>query len=396
MRKTNLACRKIRKMISRAVCDAFGTEAVMKAWIARRGTTWVCYWNDTDGKRRQKSFGSDDYAHGLAMTFRKKKDAELLLGIQSTNGTATWQEFRRKYHETSLAIGSTARVTRNALDRFEKLIRPGKVCNITSETIAKFIAALVQERGKQPGSRMELPTVNKYLRHLRAVLQVAADWEYLPKLPKFRFLKGDKKLPDYMLPEHFAAIYQACRHAKRPESTGYTACEWWQALIMTAYVTGLRIGELLNLRRDDVDLDKSFAIIRHTKGKQDAIIGLLPVAVEHMQRLRGFSERFFAWDECQEYLYDEWHAIQDRAGIGRQYGFHAIRKAFGTMNAPRISASGLKLLMRHESIETTMRYYVNPLAEQQELMGRLFVPPTVLSSCPTEPSLPVRAVAGNQ
>jgi integrase len=33
----------------------------------------------------------------------------------------------------------------------------------------------------------------------------------------------------------------------------YTPAQWWRALVVTAYMTGLRIKELLAVRREDLD-----------------------------------------------------------------------------------------------------------------------------------------------
>ena len=61
-------------------------------------------------------------------------------------------------------------------------------------------------------------TINKELRHLRAVLTTAHAWEYLPKMPKFKMLREPEKLPTYVTADELAAIYQACDVARIPRS----------------------------------------------------------------------------------------------------------------------------------------------------------------------------------
>jgi integrase len=39
---------------------------------------------------------------------------------------------------------------------------------------------------------------------------------------------------------------------------------------------------------------------------------------------------------------------------------HDLRRSFGTRWAPRVKPATLQLLMRHKSIETTLKYYVCP------------------------------------
>jgi integrase len=57
-------------------------------------------------------------------------------------------------------------------------------------------------------------------------------------------------------------------------------------------------------------------------------------------------------------------AIGEKAGVvvnkadGKFASAHDLRRAFGTRWASRVKPATLQLLMRHESIETTLRYYV--------------------------------------
>jgi integrase len=43
---------------------------------------------------------------------------------------------------------------------------------------------------------------------------------------------------------------------------------------------------------------------------------------------------------------------------GKFASAHDLRRSFGTRWAPRLKPATLQLLMRHKSIETTMKYYV--------------------------------------
>jgi integrase len=54
-------------------------------------------------------------------------------------------------------------------------------------------------------------------------------------------------------------------------------------------------------------------------------------------------------------------------------GFHDLRRAFATMNAPALSADALQKLMRHKSYTTTQRY-INLAGQLQTAVGALHVP----------------------
>src|SRR5438045_282633 len=84
-----------------------------------------------------------------------------------------------------------------------------------------------------PGSRGAPATINKDLRHIKAALRLAREWNYLPEVPKIRMVKEPQKLPTYVTPEHFDLIYNTgCELAKLPDDPGrgYTPAEWWKAL----------------------------------------------------------------------------------------------------------------------------------------------------------------------
>jgi integrase len=57
--------------------------------------------------------------------------------------------------------------------------------------------------------------------------------------------------------------------------------------------------------------------------------------------------------------------IGQRAGVvvnkpaGKYASAHDLRRAFGTRWAPKVKPPTLQLLMRHRSLETTLRYYVD-------------------------------------
>ena len=88
---------------------------------------------------------------------------------------------------------------------------------MTTQLIDKFIASRCKEDSKRRKDQKVSPaTVNKELRHIKATLAIAHDWGYLPKMPKIRMLRDPKKLPRFVTPEDFAAIYQACSVATMP------------------------------------------------------------------------------------------------------------------------------------------------------------------------------------
>ena len=192
----------------------------------------------------------------------------------------------------------------------------------------------------------------------------------MTKVPKIRMPKAPVKLPTYVTPEHFAEIYKACESARRPANM---PADWWRALMIFGYMTGWRIGEVLALRRKDLDLENAMAITRAVDNKpgRDDQVPLHPIVVEHLRRIQGFGDLVFDWTHDRRTLDDEYHDIQRSAGINltcsgssshrctlacHVYGFHDLRRSFATRNALRMSADDLQAMMRHKSYLTTKRY----------------------------------------
>lgn len=371
----------------------------MKAWVyqdahqvAKHGADKASYyvgWVDPEGKRRCKSCGSGKAGKRAADKLCEKTAAELLTGHYKSEAKKTWKEFRDRYEKYAARMEpQTRRLTFEAFDRFEEIIKPARIGAVKTETIDEFISQRREAAGKKKGSTISPASINKELRHLKAALRIAHDWGYLPTVPKMRMLKEPGKLAVYVTPEHFAAIYQACDTATSPSDQPFTAADWWRGLMVMGYMTGWRISELLGLRKDDVDLEAGFAITRweDNKGKRDERIKLQPVVVEHLRKLAGFDPCVFPWNRNARALLTEFARIQEAAGIklpcnGKHkhtrfcyvYSFHDLRRAFATMNADRLTADALQKLMRHKSYQTTQRY-IAMARQMDEAVALVFVP----------------------
>ncbi len=364
---------------------------------------WSAGWVDPDGKRRSKRIG----CKSLTEKFARKIEGQLAAGIYENVAKTNWSDFLQEYESTVMAAmePGTRDATRYALDHFTRIVKPVKMQSITSKTFANYVSARRQEpncrprngklkatrtstaacNGRSPSSSVTLvspATVNKELRSLRAMIRKAVRWGYLAKAPEIDFLKEPGKLPVYVPPEHFTAIYRACDSARWPADEPFTPAEWWQGLLIAAYMTGWRIGSLLALRWQHVDLEAGTAIslAADNKGKRDQKIPLHPVVIEHLRKLKSFSPLVFPWNHARRGLYGEFQAIQRAAemrltGPKPHYGFHDLRRAFATMNADKLTPDALQVLMQHKDYQTTQRY-INMARQLNPAVADLFVPNT--------------------
>ncbi len=359
----------------------------MNAWIfqdakqkAKLGDKcpWSVGYYDPDGKRRGKRIGSKSAAE----KFARKTEGQLAAGTFQSTARMSWGDFRKEYLERGLAGASpgTRDVSERAIKHFERIIKPAFVGAIKSKTFAEYVAKRQGESSRPGASPVSVATINKELRHLRAVVRKANRWGYLPIIPAIDFLREPGKLATYITPEHFARIYEHCDAASGPSSQSFDPADWWRALLVMAYMTGWRIGSLLALRREDVDMENGFALSRaeDNKGKRDQRIPLHPLVVEHLREIPGFSPLVFSFTGARRGLYGEFRAIQEAAGVRPEgskprYGFHDFRRAFATMNADRLSADALQSLMQHRAYQTTQKY-INMARQLNPAVQNLFVP----------------------
>jgi hypothetical protein len=117
------------------------------------------------------------------------------------------------------------------------------------------------------------------------------------------------------------------------------------------------------------------------------VIPLHPVVVEYLKKIVGDGPLVFPWDHDPRTLWVEFTRIQQGAGIHltcrekhdhtpscHVYGFHDFRRAFATVNAPRLKPEVLQRLMRHKSYQTTQKFYINPTSQMQDAVSDMPLP----------------------
>ena len=381
-----------------------GGLPVSKAWVNQRkeeierlGTAkapWWCFWYEPGGKPKSKSCGPGKAGERLARQLAQKVQAQLTLGTYGQEPEKTWEEFRQEYELKILTAHApeTQRCELEALDRFERLVGPTKMGLIKTVTIDDFTAKRRREqrkyRRREASGLVEdtvsESTVNKDLRLLRAILKKAWKWKYLPEMPDFVMLREPRRLPDIMEPEHFAALYLACECMDKPAGMAYQPADWWRGLLVTLYMVGWRVMAVLALKRCDVDFERGMALTHaeDTKGKRDQRVPIHPVVLEHWARLSGFTAELFPWPHHRRTLWADFHRLCAKAVVPR-YGFHSMKRAFCTLNAPHLSEAVLGFLAQHQHPSTTKKWYIDPSRAAGEQVAMIYVP-DVLKKTGTE------------
>ena len=340
----------------------------------RRGARkcpWSVQWRQNNG-RHSKTIG----AKADAEKFAAIKQAELLDKQAGVVTTKLWSEFVEEYDRLVVAnfrSEQTKLLTRQILRTFREICKPKLVYAIDRLDLDQYVTKRLKMPGKKAGDTLSPATVQKELRHIRAALSTAKDWNYLRSIPRLPRVKGHQKDKRFMTEDHFNVIMVASDQARQPDPRihlGMDAGTWWRALLATAWTSGMRIGALMALRWDDVDLDRGvvWSRGRDNKGKRDTKHDIQG-AVEFLRLLPRIDPRVFPWNHHRRTLDVAFHAIQRAAGIVltcpekhehtdacRAYGFHDVRRSHATYNYGKVSDRALQQQMGHASFATTQQY----------------------------------------
>lgn len=213
-------------------------------------------------------------------------------------------------------------------------------------------------------------TVNNHLTMLRKTLNVAQEWGVVEHVPKFVWLKLPKPEFDFLDFEESDRLIAGADDA-------------WRPFVVTALRTGLRLGELMGLRWDDVDLKKGMLVVRQSvwRGKagtpKSGRTREIPLSDQARAALSAHRHRkgeLVFCDEIGAYLTEgacKWPLIRacKRAGL-RKVGWHTLRHTFASQLVMRgVPLKAVQELLGHATMEMTMRYaHLSPEVRRDAVM----------------------------
>ncbi|MFT4661221.1 MAG: integrase/recombinase XerD [Patiriisocius sp.] len=137
-----------------------------------------------------------------------------------------------------------------------------------------------------------------------------------------------------------------------------------KALIALLYGSGLRIGELLELKKSDIDSDRMAVHVKAGKGKKDRYTILSNAALEILREYYlKFRPKEFLFEGHKGGKYSSASAAQlfkrslAKAKIGKHATLHTLRHSFAThLLEDGVGVGHIQKLLGHSNIKTTLIY----------------------------------------
>lgn len=291
---------------------------------------------------------------------------------EPTSSVPTLSEFEPTFLEHSRAknkprtVNSKAQILR---DHILPALGSKRLDLITYAVIEDFKHELVRAiDDAPPGKGLSGKTANNVLTILRRLIMLAKKRGHVSAVPEIEWLRNDR--PDF----DFLDFEEADRLVAGADDAGD-----WRAMIHVALRTGLRQGELLALRWDDVDLERRRIVVARSvsRGAITAPKGNRPRTVElgeivtavlrghrHLRGQLVFCDadgEMLSAGACKHPLY----RAARRAKL-RRVGWHVLRHTYASHLAMRgASPKAIQELLGHATLEMTMRYmHLSPATKQ--------------------------------
>lgn len=285
----------------------------------------------------------------LLVEERRKLGETIRMGARvsfsdACNEWLRWTEVERGRRSSTMAD------YRNAVD---KVLVP----EFGASTPLELVHAEFIERAKAEWmGRLTPRTVNKYLIMLHGIMARAIKLGWLRDNPLDRVDR---------LPQKRENRFQHLEPAE-VEALARAADDWHAAIYVTAAFTGLRQGELRQLRWEDVSFEKHLIHVRReTKSGYARSVPLIDRVARELDALSR-REHWTAPGDLvfpnavgrpfdPSKLIRQLHKDLAAAKLAR-VRFHDLRHTFGTLAVRKFPLTDVKAMMGHADIQTTMRY----------------------------------------
>src|SRR5437899_3339096 len=310
--------------------------------IYKRGNSW-CVGFTVNGRRVRETVGPN------------KKIAQKVLSLRMTQvlenryfppnrqvGRMPFNEFVQMYLERVVSLMKSIRTERNRVKRWVK--------DLGMRPIGQITRAQIESWRREKMSRCKPATINRDLSRLRHMLNIAVEWELLEESPMqgIKFLRENNARTRYLSLEECQRLIASCM------------APHIRAMVSVALHSGMRLGEILNLRWRDLDFASGFILVRDSKNGESRHVPMDTIlfALFRAYPRRVGADLVFSSSSGGRIVDVRTGFLNSckRAGIADLH-FHDLRHTFASQF---VMAGGdlyiLKEILGHKSLTMTQRY----------------------------------------
>ncbi len=279
----------------------------------------------------------------------------------------TLAEFGPEYLEVQAHLKSFATLqgrVRNLVEVLGKIPMEDLTARDYEKYRARRLKGRKDKRGKVEAIGCKPATANRDLQALKSMLKKALSYGYVSRdayerIAEIKKLREENAVVRYLSRDEEASLLRACLDLGKENERYYGHL---YPIVLTALRTGLRKGEILALRREDVNLGKRIIhVVKSKSGKRRDV----PIAADLLGVLRAhlgshcMEQVFWHGDEKAEAYRDVRKSFKRalaKAGISA-FRFHDCRHH---MASQFVMEGGnilhLQKILGHQSVQMTERY----------------------------------------
>ena len=306
----------------------------------RKNVWWIDYY--FKGERLREPVSS---SRKEAMEALESRRGDIVQGrfelVRKDKRQTTFEDFACEYLKH---LKATRRWWKTEVSRMKSLVRHfGKMPlgEISTYDVEKYKE---WRRKKLSGSG-----INREFALLKSMLNRASEWGFA-KLSQNPVSKvgyfPERQVERILTDDEARRLVNACGPSVRP-------------VVVTALNTGMRRGEILELRWENVDFERRFIRVERSKNNRSRKVPMNSTLASELDRLRANGIPFVFMQRAGERLKSIASAFATacrRAGIGH-VRFHDLRHTFATnlvMNG--VDLVTVKEILGHSDISMTVRY----------------------------------------
>ena len=245
---------------------------------------------------------------------------------------------------------------------------------INKKTIEQYKAYLTSRDrrtalGRKPAKNLTAESINRALCSIRRYLKYLIKMDYAAPIASeaIELMRVGKKHPRVAELEQIIKLIESPSQFEKDKAVSLRN----RAMLETLFSTGMRISELINLKKEQVD--KTGRVFIKGKGKKERFVYLTPRAQKHIKNyieVRGQTDSPYLFIPYRgknvhqkskkvspNYLEEKVKRYRELLGINIPISPHSIRHAFATYLAESgANPAAIQILLGHESLDTTTRY----------------------------------------